>query len=66
MKQTQAASQKGREWSPHWHTQTGRRRRPCACVRGNIVEKIKVTFNSVFKSYFPRSKSYFPSTAAES
>lgn len=37
-----------------------------ACVRGNIVEKIKATFNSVFKLYFPRSKSYFPSTAAAS
>lgn len=40
--------------------------RPCACVRDNIVEKIKATFNSVFKLYFPRSKSYFPSTAAGS
>lgn len=44
-------------WTPRF--------RPCACVRGNIVEEIKVTFNSVFKSHFPRSKSYFPSTAAE-
>lgn len=40
--------------------------RPRAGVRGNIVEKTKAPFNSVFKSYFPRSKSCFPSTAAES
>lgn len=40
--------------------------RPWACVRGNIVEETKATFNSVFKSYFPRSKSYLPSTAGES